>query len=193
MVVGNCRYAGGGWLGAPKANPEDGLLDVVIIEKLGLTDVLQLAPQSLARSDYLGKEGVFFARAKEILVETQPPGLEFTVDGEVIGDEPAEFSVIPQALKVIVGPAYVPEPADRIGQIKVLLFGAAADRAGTRETEFLVEISLEELWPLLAERHPDLSPMRDTLAFAVNGEYARGDAGVSAGDEVAVLPPVSGG
>ncbi len=110
VVVGNCRYAGGGWLAAPKANPEDGLLDVVIIEKLGLADVLQLAPQSLARSDYLDKEGVFSARAKEIRVETQPPGLEFTADGEVIGDEPAEFSVIPSALKVIVGPEYVPEP-----------------------------------------------------------------------------------
>jgi molybdopterin converting factor small subunit len=35
--------------------------------------------------------------------------------------------------------------------------------------------------------------MRDTLAFAVNGEYARGDARVAPGDEVAVLPPVSGG
>ena len=110
VVVGNCRYAGGGWLAAPKANPEDGLLDVVIIETLGLTDVLQLAPASLARADYLAKEGVFFARAKEIRVETQLPGLEFTADGEVIGDEPAEFSVIPRALKVIVGPGYVPDP-----------------------------------------------------------------------------------
>ena len=115
VVVGNCRYAGGGWLAAPKANPEDGLLDVVIIEKLGLTDVLQLAPQSLARSDYLDKEGVFSTRAKEIRVETQPPGLEFTADGEVIGDEPAEFSVIPGALKVVVGPEYVPEPRERMG------------------------------------------------------------------------------
>ena len=110
VVVGNCRYAGGGWLAAPNANPEDGLLDVVIIEKLGLTDLLQLAPASMARADYLGKEGVFSARAKEILVETQPPGLDFTVDGEVVGDEPARFSVVPGALKVIVGPDYVPEP-----------------------------------------------------------------------------------
>ena len=78
--------------------------------------------------------------------------------------------------------------------IRVLLFGAAADRAGTRDTEIPAgEITLDELWPLLAERHPDLSPMRGTLAFAVNGEYARGDARVSPGDEVAVLPPVSGG
>jgi diacylglycerol kinase (ATP) len=110
VVVGNCRFAGGGWLAAPRANPEDGLLDVVIIEKLGLADLLQLAPASMARADYLGKEGVFSARAKEIRVETQPPGLDFTADGEVVGDEPARFSVVPGALKVIVGPDYVPEP-----------------------------------------------------------------------------------
>ena len=79
--------------------------------------------------------------------------------------------------------------------VEVLLFGAAADRAGTRKVELEIEESstLAEVWPLLAEMYPDLSSMRDTLAFAVNGEYARGDTRVSPGDEVAVLPPVSGG
>ena len=79
--------------------------------------------------------------------------------------------------------------------VKVLLFGAAADRAGTRQTELDVEriVTLDDLWPLLEERHPALSPMRGTLAFAVNGEYARGGDAVAPGDEVAVLPPVSGG
>lgn len=111
MAIGNCRYAGGGWLAAPKANPEDGLLDVVVVEDVGLKEILTLAPTALAESDYLNREGVFFKRAKEIRVETSP-GLEFTVDGEVIGDDPAEFTVIPQALKVIVGPGYVPEPRE---------------------------------------------------------------------------------
>lgn len=74
------------------------------------------------------------------------------------------------------------------------LFGAAADRAGTREVELASETTtLDELWSVLAERHPELSPMRPTLAFAVNDEYAGGDARVGPGDEVAVLPPVSGG
>lgn len=78
--------------------------------------------------------------------------------------------------------------------IKVRLFGAAADRAGTRETNVPSEATtLDELWLLLEERHPGLAPMRDTLAFAVNGEYARMDEQVTPGDEVAVLPPVSGG
>jgi diacylglycerol kinase (ATP) len=110
LAIGNCRYAGSGWLAAPRANPEDGFLDLVVIEDVGVQEVLKLAPTVLADSDYLNKEGVFFARAKEIRVEASPGSLEFTVDGEVIGDEPAVFAVIPQALKVIVGPGYVPEP-----------------------------------------------------------------------------------
>jgi diacylglycerol kinase (ATP) len=110
IAVGNCRYTGGGWPATPKANPEDGLLDVVIIENLGVTDLLNLTPAVLAESYYLDSDGVLFVRAKEIRVDTQPPGLEFTVDGEVIGNEPAQFSVLPRALKVIVGPEYVPEP-----------------------------------------------------------------------------------
>lgn len=110
VAVGNCRYAGGGWLAAPKANPEDGLLDVVVIEDVGVAEVLALAPAGLARSDYLGKDGVFSARAAEIRIETEPGGLDFTADGEVIGDEPVEFSVVPKALKVVVGPDYVIEP-----------------------------------------------------------------------------------
>ncbi|HEY6690291.1 MAG TPA: diacylglycerol kinase family protein, partial [Rubrobacter sp.] len=107
IAVGNCRYTGGGWPATPKANPEDGLLDVVVIETLGVSDLLGLAPAALEESGYLDSDGVLFVRAKEIRVETQPPGLEFTVDGEVIGNEPAEFSVLPQAMRVIVGPEYV--------------------------------------------------------------------------------------
>ena len=44
-------------------------------------------------------------------MEASPGSLEFTVDGEVIGNQPAVFAVIPQALRVVVvGPEYVPEP-----------------------------------------------------------------------------------
>ena len=112
VAIGNCRYAGGGWLAAPRANPEDGLLDIVAIEDVGLKEALALAPAALARSDYLENEGVFSARAEKIRVETEPGGLDFTVDGEVIGDEPVEFEVIPRTLKVVVGPEYVAEPEE---------------------------------------------------------------------------------
>ena len=115
VAVGNCRYTGGGWPATPKANPEDGLLDVVIIEKLGAGELLGLAPAALAEFDYLDKDGIFFARAKDVVVETQPPGLEFTADGEVIGDEPAEFSVIPGPSKSWSGRITCPSRRDRIG------------------------------------------------------------------------------
>ena len=111
IAIGNCRYAGGGWPAAPRANPEDGLLDVVVIEDIGAKEFLTLAPAALAKFDYLDKEGVFFRRAREVQVQTRP-GLEFTVDGEVIGDDPAEFVVISRTLKVVVGPGYVPEPEE---------------------------------------------------------------------------------
>jgi molybdopterin converting factor subunit 1 len=82
-----------------------------------------------------------------------------------------------------------------VNGVRVLLFGAAADRAGVRQTEVPVNgsVTIGELWPVLTDRHPSLVPMRDTLAFAVNGEYARMEDPVVPGDEVAVLPPVSGG
>ena len=112
IAVGNCRYAGGGWLAAPRANPEDGLLDFVAIEDVGLKETLALAPAALARSDYLDKDGVYSARAKKIRVETEPGGLDFTVDGEIIGDEPVEFEVIQRALNVVVGRGYIPEPEE---------------------------------------------------------------------------------
>jgi diacylglycerol kinase (ATP) len=88
LAIGNWRYAGSGRLAAPRANPEDGLLDLVVIEDVGVLEVLKLALTMLDDSAYLDREGIFFARAKEIRVEASPGSLEFTVDGEVSGTSP---------------------------------------------------------------------------------------------------------
>ncbi len=111
LVVGNCRYAGGGWPAAPRANPEDGLLDLVVIEDMGLSEMLTLTPRALTRANYQESEGVFFARGKDLRIETcAPGGLEFNADGESVGRGPVEFAAIPRALRVVVGPGYTPEP-----------------------------------------------------------------------------------
>ena len=110
VAVGNCRYAGGGRLAAPRANPEDGLLDVVAIEGAGMREILALAPTALSTPDYLDEDGVFFARAGRVEVEAPPPGMKFNSDGEVLGRGPVEFSVVPGALRVVVGPGYDPYP-----------------------------------------------------------------------------------
>lgn len=82
-----------------------------------------------------------------------------------------------------------------MASVQVKFFGAAADLAGVREVELPVEESatLGDLWSTIAERYPALSPMRDSLAYAINNEYARWTDTVTPGVEVAVLPPVSGG
>ncbi|MDP9474493.1 MAG: diacylglycerol kinase family lipid kinase [Actinomycetota bacterium] len=114
VVVGNCRYAGGGWRVAPRANPEDGLLDLVVVEQAGPLGLLALGRKVIAGEDYLGDEGVLFARGRNIRVETVPAGgFGFNVDGELLGCGPVEFSVIPRALKVIVGPGYAPDPPEK--------------------------------------------------------------------------------
>lgn len=115
VAVGNCRYAGGGWPAAPEANPEDGLLDVVVVENVGLKGLLSLGPKAFVEASYLRNEGVFFVRGKSVRVEVETSGgLEFNADGEMVGRGPAEFVVVPRALRFVVGPGYVPEPAQRM-------------------------------------------------------------------------------
>ena len=61
LVGGNCRYAGVGWPAAPRANPEDGLLDLmVIVEDKGLSEMLTLAPQSPGSRELSGQRGRLF-------------------------------------------------------------------------------------------------------------------------------------
>jgi diacylglycerol kinase (ATP) len=110
VVVGNGRYAGGGWPVAPAADPEDGLLDLVAIEDVSLKEMLALVPRALLRADYRRSPGVFAVRGRGIRIQTVPPGgLEFNADGELIGHGPFVFSVVPRALNVVVGPGYEPQ------------------------------------------------------------------------------------
>ena len=45
----------------------------------------------------------------------------------------------------------------------------------------------------LTSTYPALSTMLPRCALAINGEYVRGAAPIADGDEIAVLPPMSGG
>jgi molybdopterin synthase catalytic subunit/molybdopterin converting factor small subunit len=53
--------------------------------------------------------------------------------------------------------------------------------------------SAADAWAVLVDRHPALGPHRDFVRVARNGSYAGWDVALSDGDEVAFLPPVSGG
>ena len=53
--------------------------------------------------------------------------------------------------------------------------------------------TLADAWDALAGRHPELEPHRRYARGAHNGSYAGWETPLADGDEVAFLPPVSGG
>ena len=72
--------------------------------------------------------------------------------------------------------------------VRVRLFAGLRERAGWRERELEDVGRVRDIWPKL-----DLGPEPDGLLYAVNKEYAGGDHELADGDEVALIPPVSGG
>jgi MoaE-MoaD fusion protein len=72
--------------------------------------------------------------------------------------------------------------------IKVKLFAGLRERAGWAERELEGVTRVEDVWPVLS-----LGPEPDGLLYAVNKEYAEREHELADGDEVAVIPPVSGG
>ena len=80
-------------------------------------------------------------------------------------------------------------------RVKVLLFASLRDLAGA--PEFALELRagavMRDAWQALVGQHPDLAPYGAVVSCARNADYARMDAPLSEGDEIAFLPPVSGG
>jgi molybdopterin synthase catalytic subunit len=79
--------------------------------------------------------------------------------------------------------------------VRVRLFAIQRELAGTREVALdLVDGATVELaWQALVALHPVLAPGRASVRFAQNGEYADAATALADGDELAVIPPVSGG
>lgn len=79
--------------------------------------------------------------------------------------------------------------------VRVRLFAIQRELAGTREVRMELPdgADVEAAWQALVERYPVLAPGRASLRFARNGDYADPTTPLSDGDEVAMIPPVSGG
>jgi len=80
-------------------------------------------------------------------------------------------------------------------RVTVRLFARLRDLAGTGELVRDVPDSstVRTVWTSLTADIPSLVQYEATMSVAVNAEYARMAAAVHDGDEVAFLPPVSGG
>jgi molybdopterin converting factor subunit 1 len=80
-------------------------------------------------------------------------------------------------------------------RVHVKLFAQLRDLAGTADVDCVVSDSatVREVWQAIAVAHPALAPFESSVSCAINAEYAKQQAVVHADDEVAFLPPVSGG
>ncbi len=80
-------------------------------------------------------------------------------------------------------------------RIRVRLFAVQRELSGTREValDLAGGATIEDAWAALVRAFPVLAPGRPSMAFARNGEYADPGTVLEDGDEVACIPPVSGG
>jgi MoaE-MoaD fusion protein len=80
-------------------------------------------------------------------------------------------------------------------RVRVLFFGQLKEITGVEQEE--AELSegarVQDLFERYGRRFPKLASFRASIAASVNQEYATWRAPLSSGDEVAFLPPVSGG
>jgi diacylglycerol kinase family enzyme len=100
FCVANARYFGGGMKIAPNARVDDGRFDVVAVGDVSALTVLANSYR-LYLGTHLGMQEVRHALARRVRAESadgSPVKLE--VDGELVGTLPAEFELLPGALRV---------------------------------------------------------------------------------------------
>lgn len=96
LIVANCQFFGGGMKVAPRAIPEDGMLDVLVASDLDRRGAVSLM-QKMFRGAHVPNPKVAEFLADHLDVTTDRP-LVLEVDGEVLGTTPASFEVVTGAI-----------------------------------------------------------------------------------------------
>jgi YegS/Rv2252/BmrU family lipid kinase len=100
VVVANGGYLGGGMHIAPQAELSDSLLDVVMVGDLGKFELLKELP-TVYKGTHINHPKVRMVKARHITVKSPEPMLVHA-DGELLGESPASFWVMPAALSIVV-------------------------------------------------------------------------------------------
>ncbi|MEZ6137590.1 MAG: diacylglycerol kinase family lipid kinase [Pirellulaceae bacterium] len=101
ILVANGRTNAGRIEVAPEACAWDGMLDIIIIKDGGVMDMVEIVAGNLT-GKFLECDQVIFRQATRLCVQSDPP-MRFTLDGEVIDEEPVEFNVVAGAVRMFVG------------------------------------------------------------------------------------------
>jgi diacylglycerol kinase (ATP) len=101
VIVANGQFVAGGLPVAPDASVCDGLFDVLLVPKRPAGEIALLAAQMLL-GKHLSSGALIFRRAKKISVKSRPR-MSFNVDGELFGNDPAIFEIVPSAVEFVIG------------------------------------------------------------------------------------------
>lgn len=99
--VGNGRYCGGGMRQTPDALPDDGLLDLTVINGMGKIEIIRNLG-ILYDGTILSHPKIKGYKCRNIRI-TSENMMYAEADGESLGHTPAEFSIIPMAINIIYG------------------------------------------------------------------------------------------
>ena len=104
VAVANGLYAGGGMMLSPQARPDDGLLDVVTASGLRRGHVMRELPR-IHRGGHVANPKVRIDQGSHVRIRTfaAEDALLIEADGNVRGRTPAEFRIMPRALRVVIG------------------------------------------------------------------------------------------
>jgi diacylglycerol kinase (ATP) len=104
VTVSNGPYVGAAYALAPQARIDDGLLDVVIFQGMGVMRMLMHMALVAGGRRLPSPQGVQLVRARSVQVAVQRRRpLPVHADGAAVGATPSRFDVLPAALRVLVG------------------------------------------------------------------------------------------
>lgn len=99
VAVANAQSYGGGMKIAPTASIDDGLLDVVTVGDVGPLEFVRQFPK-VFRGAHLGHPKVSARAGRHLVLESARP-IPVLADGELIGDTPATFELVPGAVRIM--------------------------------------------------------------------------------------------
>jgi molybdopterin synthase catalytic subunit len=79
--------------------------------------------------------------------------------------------------------------------VHLRFFAALRERLRQSEADWTLptDATIADLWTSLCAAHPELAPLARSISFAVNREYVDREHPLREHDEIALIPPVSGG
>lgn len=100
MAVGIARYYGGGMKILPEARIDDGLFEIAWADQLDKLELIKLVGK-IYSGEHVGHPKVRMARGRRLTAVSDQP-VAFHLDGDVVGNLPVTFELLPQAIDVIV-------------------------------------------------------------------------------------------